>query len=65
MDIGYFFGRDAFGNELVADFVIDVEPVGVGRREVAEHKLRQSLLPAFFPGAVNIWVARVILVSPG
>ena len=54
MDIGDFFCRDAFGNEFVADFVIDVEAVGIGRREVAEHKLGQPLVFAFFPRAMDV-----------
>ena len=39
VDIGDFLGRNAFRNELVADFIVDVELVRIGRGEVAEDKL--------------------------
>ena len=65
VDIGDFLGRNAFGDELVADFVIDVEAVGIGRREVAEDKLRRALVLACLPGAgKSCSMARLTFVSP-
>ena len=54
MDISDFLGRDAFGDELVADVVIDVELVGIRSGEVAKDELCRAPVPPFFPTAVNI-----------
>ncbi len=54
MDIGDFLRRDTFGNQHSADFVIDVEAIGIGCRKVAEDKLRQSPFFSCRPCSVNV-----------
>ena len=53
MDISDFLGRNTSGYQVVAHFVIDVEPVGVGRGEVAKDKLGGAFVFRGIPGVVD------------